>query len=440
MNSFFRVLFFIVVFSIVSLSAYAETEPNNTPAQANALAANSSDAGTLNINGDVVDWYKVTLPSDGALIIATLSSAGLEIDNAIFDQNGTTLLASYLHGGTHVEDTTEVFNLLAGTYYVRTLCYSGSGSYTITSKFIATQFPNDAELNDSLKFANAFTLNSSATGHLGFYGNGNTDGVDWRKVVTNADGKFVIATYSDPTIEIDNAIYDQDKKTLLASYKYGGSHLEDTSEVVNLAAGTYYIRTLCYSGYGSYTITNLLTPTALTNDAEQNDSASVAIAFPLNSNSTGHLGFFTNGYTDAVDWRKVVTNADGKFVIATYADPTLEIDNAIYDQDKKTLLASYKYGGTHREDTSEVVNLAAGTYYIRTFCYSGYGSYTITNRLTQAMLANDTEPNNTQAQAIPLGLNTVKSGHLGYLSQGITDLHDFYAVTLAQAADTLFIR
>jgi hypothetical protein len=429
-----------LVMAVITEIVRADTEPNDSPAQANVLAPNGTSSGSLNSNTDGVDWWKVTLPSDGALIVSTLSDAALEIDNYMYDQDGKAYLAGYLHGGVNRADTTQYFNLLAGTYYIRSLCYGGSGAYTIGAKFIPTQYQNDAEGNDSVKAAIAFALNGSSTGHLGFYGNGYTDLADWRKIVTTADGKLVIATYSDPTIEIDNAIYDANQSTMLASYKYGGAHREDTSEVANLVAGTYYVRTLCYGGYGSYTITNQLTPTAMANDQEQNDSVSVALAFPLNTSTTGHLGFYRAGYSDAADWRQVVTTADGKLVIATYSDPTIEIDNYIFDQDKKTILASYKYGGAHREDTSEFVNLQQGTYYVKTLCYGGYGSYTITNVLTPAKLANDAEPNGTQDQALPIALDTRKSGHLGYYSLGVTDVDDYYTITLSQAVDTLFIR
>lgn len=427
------------------IPAYAENEPNDTPETASLLSPNGASNGTLGVAGDGVDWWKVTIPSDGGLIIATLNTStigttALEIDNYIFDQDMKSQLAGYLHGGSQPEDTSLVVNLLAGTYYIKSSCYRGAGTYNITAKFIATQYTNDTEPNDSAEVAITVLVNTASTGHLGFYGNGYTDLVDWRKVVIPSDGKLVVATYSDATLEIDNYLFDANKTTQLAGYKFGGAHVEDTSEVLNLVAGTYYIRTLGYKGYGSYTFKTIFTPTSFVNDTEPNDSVGVALAFPLNTASTGHLGFWRAGYDDGIDWRKVTTTVDGKLVIATYSDPTIEIDNSIYDQDKTTKLASYKYGGAHIEDTSEVVNLGPGTYYIGTSRYWGYGSYSITNKLTPALLANDTEPNGSIAQAKPLALNTRMTGHLGYYLLGETDENDFYSITLPVAVDTLFIR
>ncbi len=419
---------------------HAEVEPNNTPDQANTLAPNGSDTGHLDISSDTQDWWKITITSEGALIVATLSDASLEIDNYLYDSDKTTQLAHYLHGGSQPEDTTEYMNLLPGTYYVKTYCYSGQGSYTITSKFIPAQYQNDTEPNDSAAVATTFPVNTSGTGHLGFYGNGYTDQVDWRKVTIPGDGELIISTYSDPTIEIDNYIYDPNNLTELAGYLHGGSHPEDTSEFVNLVAGTYYIRTLDYGGYGSYTIKNQFIPANLPNDTEPNDSAGAAIPLVLNGNSTGHLGFQNGSYRDNEDWRKVTTTQDGQFIIATYSDVTLEIDNYIYDQDKTTQLAGYLHGGSQPEDTSEVLNLGPGTYYVRSFAYSGYGSYTIKHIFIPAPLTNDIEPNDTITQAVALPLNTVKSGHLGYQKATVVDRLDYYSFTLSQPADTLFVR
>ncbi len=442
MNSTLRciaILSILILFIPVSTTR-AEVEPNNTPAQATILGPNGSDSGAMDVTTDQADWWSVTIPADGALIVSTLSATPIEIDNYIYDQNGINQIAGYLHGGTQPEDTTQAMNLKAGTYFIRSYCYSGAGSYTITARFIATQYENDGEPNDSAGAAMPFNPNTWTVGHLGFFGNQNTDLNDWRIITIPADGKLAVATYSDPTIEIDNSIIDPIGWVTLASYKYGGSSRIDTSEYLNLAAGTYYIRTYAYSGYGSYTISNTFTPSAQPNDVEPNDSAKHAIAIAPGSGGTGHLGYARSGYQDGVDWRKITTTADGKLVMATYSDPTIEIDNSIIDTDMITTLASYKYGGSHLEDTSEVLNLGPGTYYIRTSDYSGYGSYTYQTIFVPTPLENDAEPNNSIAEAIPLGLDVRKTGHLGYYRSGSVDRDDYYSIILSSAPDTLFVR
>jgi len=436
---------YIFVLSLIILASnftplHSETEPNNTPAQANPINVNGSDSGTLSDVNDNVDWRKVTLPSDGKLVVATLAVAGLEIDNYIYDQDGVSMLASYAYGGSHDWDTSYFFNMLAGTYYIRTYAYSGAGAYTITNHFYPANYQNDPENNDSALVASSLSLNGSATGHLGFYSMEYTDTQDWWKVTVPSDGKLVIATLSDPTIEIDNYIYDQDGNSMLAQYAYGGSHTWDTAYFVNLIPGTYYIKSYCYSGYGGYTITNHFVPANLQNDSEPNDSASIAIPLALNGNSTGHLGFYSMGKTDTEDWRKITVPSDGELVVATFSDSTIELDNYIYDQDKKTMIASYEYAGSHQWDTTYFPNLTPGTYYIRTLDYGGYGAYTISNNFIPAQYENDPEPNDSIPIAKSIQLNTVRSGHLHYYNQGKYDDNDCFSFTVNSVWDTLFIR
>jgi hypothetical protein len=436
---FFYLLISILFVSTRITNIYAETEPNNTPEQANPLALNGSDAGTLGDNDDV-DWWKVTIPSDGKLIVATLSDAALEIDNYIYDQDKTTQIASYAYGGSHTWDTTYFNNLLAGTYYIKTSRWSGGGAYTITNHFIPTNYQNDPEINDSAQVAVTLNMNGSATGHLGYYSQGYADVNDWWKVTVPSDGKLVIATQSDPTLEIDNYIYDKDKKSQIASYAYGGVHTWDTTYFVNLVPGTYYILSYRYGGYGAYTISNNFTPANYQNDPEINDSAEVAGNLSLNGSSTGHLGFYSLGYTDIYDWWKITVPSDGKLVVATQSDPTIEIDNYIYDQDRTTQIASYAYGGSHTWDTTYFNNLVPGTYYVLSFRYGGYGSYSIANNFIPAGLGNDPEPNDSIPVAKNITVNTLSTGHLGYYDRGNVDRNDYFAFTVTSVWDTLFIR
>ena len=86
LKKYLHFLLISFLFFSTRINIYAETEPNNTPDLANSLTLNGSDSGTLGEN-DAVDWWKVTIPSDGKLVVATLSDAALEIDNYIYDLN-----------------------------------------------------------------------------------------------------------------------------------------------------------------------------------------------------------------------------------------------------------------------------------------------------------------------------------------------------------------
>ncbi|MHB9029463.1 MAG: hypothetical protein ACYC9O_11905, partial [Candidatus Latescibacterota bacterium] len=290
-------------------------------------------------------WWKVTIPEDGALAVTTYASASLEIDNYLFDQNGTTELARYDYGGRHADDRTHHNNLKPGTYYICSVRYDGTGSYTIQSTFTPARLANDPEPNDSTAVATSLAANASRTGHLGYYGNGRTDREDWLKITIPSDGALLVKTLADSTLEIDNYLYDQDGKTQVAGYDYGGYHNDDQTHHNSLKPGTYYIKTYAYDGYGSYTITSVFTPARLEDDVAPNDSVTVATLLEPNGGDTGHLGFYAAGYTDKEDWWKITIPSDGALLVKTLADSTLEIDNYLYDQDGKTQVAGYDYGG-----------------------------------------------------------------------------------------------
>ena len=277
-KNIFSILLFLVILLSGFNSTLAKKGPNNTPEMAYNLTLDNSYSGTLN-NVNVVNWWKVTIPSDGKLVVATLSDQTLEIDNYIYAQDKKTVIAKNAYGGYHNWDTVFFNNLAPGTYYVKTNRYSGYGSYSITSSFIPTKYWNDDEPNDISATATPFELNSKLTGHLGFSSSGNTDLTDWRKITIPSSGKLVVTTLSDQTLEIDNYIYAQDRKTIIAKNAYGGYHNWDSTFCNNLAAGTYYIKSICYDGYGSYSIVNSFIPIKNHNNAKPGESPEIALRF-----------------------------------------------------------------------------------------------------------------------------------------------------------------
>ncbi len=436
-------LLFALAIIYLPLFAFSETEPNNNYSSANVLSVNSSDAGTLTSSTDADDWWKVTITADGELDINTTASVtGMDIDLYLYDVNGTTLLAGY-EMGSQITERTHYNNLLPGTYFVKAHLYSTiSGSYTISSTFTPTGLTNDTENNDSMQVAITLPLNGSITGHLGFYSNGYTDRNDWWKVIIPSDGKLVVNTTSDATLDIDLFLFDVNGTTQIAGYDTSvGIH--EATHFNNLMPGTYYVRAFDYhsSGYGSYTISSSYTPTAYTNDTQNNDSVQVATILPLNVSITGHLGFYSNGYTDRNDWWKVIIPSDGKLVVNTTSDATLDIDLFLFDVNGTTQIAGYDTSvGIH--EATHFNNLMPGTYYVRAFdCHSdGYGSYTISSSFTPTAYTNDTENNDSVQVAAILPLNGSSTGHLGFYTNGYTDLVDWWKVTVTSSGDNLVIN
>ncbi|MCX7798116.1 MAG: pre-peptidase C-terminal domain-containing protein [Melioribacter sp.] len=439
----------ITLLACLTIITFAESEPNNSYNTASPLALNSSDNGTLfytsSQNYDDEDWWVITLPYDGSLYVETNSTGDLEIDLYIYDVNGQTRIAFYdISIGS--KESAHHNALKAGTYYVRAIRYNGSGNYTIFNRFVPAPYEVDPEPNDTFENALLLNLNSEATGHIGYYKAGNTDQEDWWKVVIPYNGSLKVRTESD-SAEIDLYIYDVDGKSIIARYDISTGLIEE-AHFNNLMPGTYYIRVYLYSKHGGYRIINEYKQTSIEgvtlNDYEKNDTYNLAIKLAdFNDISSvtnyGHLGFYSNGYTDYEDWWYVDLKKDGKLIVKTLSNVTLELDLYIYDTDGRTQIARYDISTGVNEQT-HFNNLGVGRYFIKAHDYSGYGSYKITAEFIPARLANDEELNDDIASAKLINANVVKTGHLGYYSSGITDYNDFYKVILTTVWDSIYVR
>jgi uncharacterized protein (DUF2141 family) len=429
--------FTLLIYLTLISPALGIADSDDTPAGAVLLAPNSSSSGSLTETIDNVDYWKITTTFDGSLVVNTTSDPTLDVDLRIYDQNGTTQIAGY-DTSVGIHEATHRYDLAAGMYYVQAYRYSGSGSYSISNVYVPTGLANDSQPNDSSSVAQTLAPNSSTTGHLGYFGNNHTDGVDWWKVTTTSDGALVVNTTSDKTLDIDLYLYDKDGHSQIASYDTSvGIH--EATHRYDLTPGTYYIQAIDYGGYGSYTISNVYTPTGLANDSEPNDSVRVSSTLAVNDSTTGHLGYFNSGSYDVLDWWKVSVPSDGNLTVRTYSDATLDIDLYMYDINGTSQIASYDIS-VGRSEATHYYGLKAGTYFVRAFCYGGYGSYRVSSQFTAAQFANDAEPNDSLSAAKAMQLNTKSTGHLGFFGNGIRDQYDFYTFTLPTAWDTLFIR
>jgi hypothetical protein len=85
---------------------------------------------------------------------------------------------------------------------------------------------NDTEPNDWFGVANLLTLNTLATGHLGFFGYGAPDRYDyWKITATSTDSLYVHVT-SDPSLEVNLA-------------GWGPDTLESYPLIMDLRSGSY---------------------------------------------------------------------------------------------------------------------------------------------------------------------------------------------------------
>ncbi len=417
----------------ISNQIWADTEPdNNTAATADAMTLDVGNTGTINITGDVIDYYAFSTATDGKITLS-LTSDVTYLTIRLYDSDGATQLGTESNYSTVA---LSVDGLAAGNYYAAVVAYAGySGNYTITSSLTIAEYANDTEVNDTYLQAIDIAENGNATGHIGFRNNGGAyDMNDWYKVVTTQDGN-ITATFANNTGDYNNLyIYDNDGTTLLGSTADYGT---DTLTVTGKAAGTYYIRLNYYSTnyFNGYTITNTVTPTIFANDAEPNDTyASATVTIPENGSVNGHIGHRYNGGSyDTDDWYILNMSQDGQLQLNLTQGAGMYHGIYLYDNDGTTLLASnFEYTAV----STVRYNLSAGTYYAKVDNYSTsyYSGYTLQFVATPTAFASDVEPNELYTDAtvsIPEG-GTV-NGHIGFYRNGGTyDTDDWYKLTTTE--------
>lgn len=257
------------------------------------------------------------------------------------------------------------------------------------------------------------------------------------KVTTTANGYLRVqinSTSSVGNFDVDMSIYDVDGITYITGDSQTGTYSE---AFAFLKPGTYYIRAYRGGGTsGSYTITNTFASPSRVVDSEPNDSP--ATALPLNPTgiSTGYLGFYGSGTTDLNDYWKITTTQDGWLRVQIRNDSLdlrddrtiFDVDMSLYDMNTTTYITGDSRTGTFSQAAAF---LRPGTYYVRAYRGIGRaGSYEIRSDFFTAPRTNDPEPNDTYQTASAAAVNSVVTGHLGYYSNGLTDLSDYWKFTL----------
>jgi hypothetical protein len=399
-----------------------DAEPNDTQAEFVPIDYNIPITGHLGYFGngtvDYYDFYSFTIPFDGEMSFTLVPENTLDGYIDLYDQDGTSFLMYSVQTGVGVNDTLVYGNLKAGTYFIM-IGGGGYGSYTLNSLFSATSIPkgNDIEPNDTQTQSVSIGLDGSNTGHLGFSGNQETDYYDYYSFTTPVDGKILFTLVQDHTLDAFIDLFDQDGSSFLRSSTQTGVGVTDSLVFSYLKAGTYFIL-ISGGGYGSYTLNNGFTPTAIPNgnDNEPNGTYTEAISLNINGSKTGHLNYFGNGSIDNYDFYSFSIPAKGKIAATLVPENTLDAYIDLYNQDGATFLRNSTQTGVGVTDTLIYEDLNAGTYFIG-IGGSGFGSYTLNLSFTEGGVSVENSMNN-QLKIIPdikrgiLTINNVPSSDL----------------------------
>jgi len=109
-----------------------EVEANNSMGAANVVSAPAKVSGSLS-STDTADYFRISLPA-GKTLSATLTagSSSSDFDLYLYNSSGSQLRASENAAGQSDSFSYSNTGSSAMTLYVRTLRYSGSGSYSLT--------------------------------------------------------------------------------------------------------------------------------------------------------------------------------------------------------------------------------------------------------------------------------------------------------------------
>lgn len=296
---------------------------------------------------DTNDYYRFTLNEYRAVSVR-LDGLSADADLELLDRDGR-ILARSTAGGANADSITR--SLAAGTYFLRVYQYSGDTNYTLT----VTATANDDAL------AGARDLGTLAGTPV---------------VVQDSVGaadlqdffRFRVAQPGDVRVRLDGMTADADLELLdasgllLARSTHGGTSADEITR--SLDAGTYHLRVYRYSGDTQYTLT--LSPPPPPND----DTLATA-------RQLGSLTAAPTTVRDRVDRND--RNDYFRFDLAQRSQFRLRLEGLAADADVELLdatgrvLARSTNGGNRAEAITRA--LAAGTYYVRVFRYSGDTNY-----------------------------------------------------------------
>jgi len=213
-----------------------------------------------------------------------------------------------------------------------------------------------------------------------------------------------------------------------------GTTVTDTINIYSRGADLVYFLLYADNQPFNYTIRYRLITQGV-NDIERNNNTGEAASFNEGETKRGHIGYTADGVYDSRDYYKTTTGADG--TIKIFASGVNTGNTAgylrlyLYDKSGRELLNRVLNNKTDvqpGETVSDSINIyarAADDYYFLIYADNQSFSYNLQYSLTDKS-ANDTEPNNSTAQATSFLEKANLLGHVGYTKDGVYDGSDYY--------------
>ncbi len=143
----------------------ADMEPGNSApgTTTDVLLMSGSQSGQTG-PGDNDDYYQLTAAADGNITVSLFNSNNEYAYIYLYNSDGVSQLGTtqgFAQSG--ISFTTN--GLAAGNYYVRVSSSNGQ-NYTVSASEVSPPEANDAEPNNTVATAAAYSVNSTVTGHI----------------------------------------------------------------------------------------------------------------------------------------------------------------------------------------------------------------------------------------------------------------------------------
>ncbi len=467
-----------------SVNAYPnDGVSNNTPATATPFTYNVEKLASVKYefwgsqNFDTTDYFTSTLPAGNYNNIYLnitaqnnscsnnkwISYACYKNGNPVAFDSGYVGNNSSVNSYQHVFSSIPLSNMQAGD--VLLVKFKASGAFGYQFKYsLLDEFAPDVE--DNCCYYNAIPLfeNIPKSGNVGAYdynADVHIDEYDTYRIILPHDGAFnlIVKARNDECTEwsyvltadildkYGDYLYDSD---LISwnNFPACGIIQTDTIKFRAFFADTFYLRLHTnysdYFGKVSYNI-RYQRVDSTGGDANESFNNPVSTVIPIAEGvvKKGHVRFTKDSeMDDALDIYKITMPADGS--ITVYLKATYRGSYAGTNNSSNNRLAFNTNGfADHTPSNPPVTGFTPDAVYLDTFLVCGLGAgdivftlgssglpyeYEVRYQLTDtSSLDNDTEPNNSFAEATSVAGGVLKKGHINYIGPNVvTDTYDYY--------------
>ena len=427
-----------------------DIEPNNLSSEAININLNETKLGNIGYgttaNEDLNDWYRFEIPQNSDIIITYSDS---QPDGVI-----TTTLYHEIDDGSLVLIPqpflleSNYYCMEAGTYFFQISEFSNpftcEDCCTTYSLMISTinnvTVNNDTEPNNEFTNPTFVANNTSNSGTLGYTDGQNTDTVDIYELEVEYNGPIDI-TFQEPInpilLDLNVSIDGQNPSGQIGNYNLDVNGMVSSISYNCASTDENYFLYIYSSGQCSqYTFEYNNTFINNNNESEPNNDNMNAQLLGEFDNIFGQVNYGFVSF-DAIDIYSIEVNENAPLKIFTQIEDDITI--ALYEDNS--------FMGNFTQDSSsgplEFIEYSNANSNHNYYLYV-YGS-DIQNCSNYELLGwnqnftseNDTEPNNSQLEAIAINFNQDYEGRLSYYSSS-SDSEDYYSFTLSQNDDIEF--